>query len=67
MNKFRNTKLYKILSGDTKTEQISGSASKIVFNGYLSSQLYDQVDTKSVFTIKSLDGKTFTIKHLKTN
>ena len=63
---FKNSKLYKILTGDTKTDQVSGSAVKIVFNKYLSSQVYEKIDLDTDFTITSKEGKTFRVKQLQT-
>ena len=62
---FRNSKFYKILTGDTKTTQVSGSAVKIVFNRDLSSKIYDQIDIKKEFTVKS-DNTIFRVKQLQT-
>ena len=66
MNSFKNSKLYKILTGDTKTTQVSGSAVKIVFNKELSSKVYDKIDREAEFTVQSKEGKTFRIKQLQT-
>ena len=63
---FRNTKLYKILTGNTKTDQVSGSAVEIVFNRELSSQIYNMIDREREFTITSKEGKQFKIKQLQT-
>jgi len=63
---FRNSKWYKILTGDTKTTQVSGSAVEIVFNKDLSSKVYDLIDKSKEFTITSKEGKTFKVKQLQT-
>jgi hypothetical protein len=65
-NSFRNSKLYKILTGDTKTTQVSGSAVEIVFNKDLSSKVYDLIDSRKEFTVTSKEGKTFKVKQLQT-
>jgi hypothetical protein len=62
MTQLRN-KLYKILTGDTKTNQVSGPALDIVFDRDLSLQLYDKLDLDKEFFIEK-DGKKYKIKQL---
>lgn len=62
MNK--NSKLYKIIFGNTKTKQVSGAAIDIVFDSVLSSKLYDNIDKQNNFAIEN-NGKKYVIKHLK--
>lgn len=63
---FKNTKLYKILTGDTKTPQVSGPAVEVAFNSDLSAMIYDRIDRSAEFTVQSKDGKTFRIRQIQT-
>ena len=50
--------LHKIIFGETRTRQVSGSSKKIVSDKFLSEQVYAKVDKNGEFTIKSKDGKS---------
>ena len=50
--------LHKIIFGETRTRQVSGSSKRIVSDKFLSEQVYAKVDRDGKFTIKSKDGKS---------
>lgn len=58
--------LHKILFGNTRTRQVSGSSKKIVNDQFLSEQVYTNVDRNGKFVIKSKDGKSsYTVRQLR--
>ena len=61
----KSGKIYKILTGNTKTVQVSGSAVNIVFDKHLSSQVYSKLDTAKEFSVEK-DGKKYTVRQLQT-
>lgn len=62
---FKNSKFYRIITGHTKTSQVSGSAVNIVFDKELSSKVYDKLDTNKVFSVEK-NGKKYIIRQLET-
>jgi hypothetical protein len=62
---FKNGKFYRIITGHTKTVQVSGSAVNIVFDKELSSKVYDNLDTYKEFSVEK-NGKKYIIKQLET-
>lgn len=62
---FKNGKFYKILTGNTKTVQVSGSAVNIVFDKNLSSQVYSKLDNSKEFSVEK-DGKKYIVRQLQT-
>lgn len=62
---FKNGKIYKILTGNTKTAQVSGSAVNIVFDRNLSSQVYSKLDSFKEFSVEK-DGKKHIVRQLQT-
>lgn len=65
INNFKNTGLYRVLTGDTKTAQVSKSAVNIVFDRELSSQIYSKIDSSKEFTIQK-GNKRYTVRQLQT-
>ncbi len=58
--------LHKIIFGETRTRQVSGSSKNIVSDKFLSKQVYANVDKGGKFTIKSKDGKTsYSVRQLR--
>lgn len=62
---FKNGKIYKILTGNTKTVQVSVSAVSIVFDRNLSTQVYSKIDISREFSVEK-DGKKYTVRQLQT-
>lgn len=62
---FKNTGLYRVLTGDTKTAQVSKSAVNVVFDRDLSAQIYSKMDNSKEFTIQKGDKK-YTVRQLQT-
>jgi hypothetical protein len=58
------SKIWKIITGDTKTRQVSGVSVRITGSKDLSAKLYKSIDRSDNFKISSKDGKTYTIKQL---
>jgi hypothetical protein len=61
----KNGKIYKILTGNTKTVQVSVSAVSIVFDRNLSTQVYSKIDILREFSVEK-DGKKYTVRQLQT-
>ncbi|SHJ25389.1 hypothetical protein SAMN04488096_1215 [Mesonia phycicola] len=58
--------LHKIIFGETRTRQVSGSSKRIVSDKFLSKQVYTKVDKNGEFTIKSKDGKSsYSVRQLR--
>ncbi len=58
--------LHKIIFGETRTRQVSGSSKRIVSDKFLSEQVYAKVDKNGKFTIKSKDGKSsYSVRQLR--
>jgi hypothetical protein len=57
-NNRKKSTLLKIIFGETRTRQVSGSSKFIVSDKYLSEQVYNNVGKSGNFTIKSEDGKS---------
>jgi hypothetical protein len=62
---FKNGKIYKILTGNTKTVQVSSSAVNIVFDRNLSAQVYSKLDNSKEFSVEK-DGKRYIVRQLQT-
>ena len=62
---FKNGNIYRIITGKTKTAQVSGSAIDIVFDRNLSSQVYSKIDNYKEFSIEK-SGKKYTVRQLQT-
>jgi hypothetical protein len=61
----KNNKVIKILTGNTKTVQVSSSAVNIVFDRNLSAQVYSKLDTSKEFSVEK-DGKKYIVRQLQT-
>jgi hypothetical protein len=58
------SKFWKIITGDTKTKQVSGSSVRIANSKDLSTKLYSKIDNSDNFKISSKDGKTYSVRQL---
>lgn len=61
----KNGKIYKILTGNTKTVQVSVSAVSIVFDRNLATQVYSKIDSSREFSVEK-DGKKYIVRQLQT-
>ena len=61
----KNGKIYKILTGNTKTVQVSVSAVSTVFDRHLATQVYSKIDSSREFSVEK-DGKKYIVRQLQT-
>jgi hypothetical protein len=60
----KDTSIFKILTGRTRTKQVSGVSKNIVSSKDLSKQLYSQIDRSKSFTVESKNGKKYKVRQL---
>jgi len=58
------SKFWKVITGDTRTRQVSGASVKITRSKDLSTKLYSKIDESDNFKISSKGGKTYTVRQL---
>jgi hypothetical protein len=58
------SKFWKIITGDTKTRQVSGASVRIANSKDLSTKLYSKIDKSDNFKISSKDGKIYSVRQL---
>lgn len=61
----KNTVLYKVIIGNTRTKQVSGVSKRIVMSKDLSKKIYSQIDKSDNFEVKEdNNGKVYKVKQL---
>ncbi|MCX2680945.1 hypothetical protein OOZ15_13410 [Galbibacter sp. EGI 63066] len=62
--KVKNSVLYKVIIGNTRTKQVSGASKRIVVSKDLSKKVYSKIDNSDNFTVKGENGKVYKVRQL---